>query len=54
MQALTFSEEEGLRLRSGHQKPDVAEGHALIKVIRAGICSTVSIFLSNKFPLWYP
>ena len=41
MRALTFSDKEGLRLKADHPKPDVAEGEALIKVIRAGICSTV-------------
>ena len=51
MQALTFSEKEGLRLQSDYLKPDAAEGEALIKVIRAGICSTVRKFLSNSTPL---
>ncbi len=42
MLALKFSEEEGLRLESDHAKPDIGLGEALIKVLRAGICSTVS------------
>lgn len=50
MQALTFSEKEGLRLQSDYPKPEAAEGEALIKVIRAGICSTVRKCLSSSLP----
>ena len=48
MLALTFSEKEGLRLKSNHAKPVPGHEEALIKVNRAGICSTVSssVFLS--------
>ena len=46
MLALKFSEKEGLRLESDHAKPDIGHGEALIKVLRAGICSTVSIAFS--------
>jgi len=42
MLALKFSKEEGLRLESDHAKPDIGLGEALVKVLRAGICSTVS------------
>ena len=46
MLALTFSEKEGLRLKRNHAKPVPGHEEALVKVIRAGICSTVS---SSRF-----
>lgn len=36
MQALVFSEEEGLRLKKDHPKPVPSDSEALIKVRRAG------------------
>ena len=41
MRALVFSEEGGLRLDADRPEPVPAEGEALIRVRRAGICSTV-------------
>ncbi len=42
MRALKFSEASGLVLEGQHAKPIATADEALIRVIRAGICSTVS------------
>jgi hypothetical protein len=41
MQALKFSESGGLVYDGNHEKPIAAADEALIKVFRAGVCSTV-------------
>ena len=41
MQALKFSESGGLTFERKHEKPIAAADEALIRVIRAGVCSTV-------------
>lgn len=41
-QALTFSESNGLRFVEDHTIPKPKKGEALLKILRAGICSTVN------------
>jgi len=40
MRALTFDPKEGVVLKRNYPKPIRKSGEALIRIIRAGICST--------------
>lgn len=50
MRALVYDEGQGvLGLQVARPKPTPSAGEALIRVLRAGICSTVSVHASPSF-----